>query len=600
MGMTPSALTIRQLAKNQYGGPIIDQWTYYDYKSTFSGTGVSTMGMGLAPVWVPSWHRRRLQAYKLLESYYRNSAREWLDASIVDEKDKMARREYGDPEVLTEAALASLIGSDQSIVVPDADQENPDDGGPATDELEVLLAWAEQERFMQKIIEMERTTIRLGDGCLVLGWDEAKGRPRLNVYDPGFYFPVLDEEDMSDEDYPRTVHIAYEYETHVDGRLRRYIRKMTWRLGPIGMHDASGYSVQDAAMGILFESEQLTDTGEITRLYPWNTDPVSETCYYSDAVWELSQSVTFLQDLDVSNADVRAYNVDLQIDFIPVVHVPNTVSWKEHYGVPTIARVMQLLDDVISTDTDLQASSAITGTPPIAVSGAVLPKDSDGKVKTYGPGTLWETGDGNATMIDTSTSLDALLKYKDALLERLAVNSRTPEGLLGRIKPSEVPSGIALALSFSPHSNMIREMRLVRKDKYRLLLKFVVRYFMLNGDLLDYHPAELRFGSYLPADRQEVASIVQQLLTVKAISLDTAVSLLVEAGFPIESQAAEVQNIQENDFAGANDLLNAVGDVQVVRDRLGLGPAQPLDLSGLSDALGTLNPPPPNQLPPAQ
>lgn len=571
--------------KSLPNGPIIDNWTYYDYKSTFDAPQT-----GMAPSWVSPDHRRRLMAYRMLESYYRNSARTWLDTTTVDQKDILNRREYGDSELITETALASLIGNDQSIIVPNSD--TPDATQAMVDQFNILQLWAEDERFLQKVLELERTVIRLGDGCYVLGWDAAKGRPRLHVYDPGFYFPVLDESSLGEEEFPRKVHIAYEYEERISGtKTQKYLRRMTWELRPIDYHDEFGNPVPpDDPTMVLFENEAIDEFGMLTRLYPWNFIPTTESCFYTDATWLLGSSTgnTLVDDLDIEQAMIAADQVDLMLDFIPVVHIPCTVSLKEHFGTPVVARVMQLLDDIISTDTDLQASSAITGTPPIAVNGASLPKNEDGTVKSYGPGTLWETGDGNATMIDTSTSLDALLKYTDHLRQLLAVNSRTPESLLGRIKPSEVPSGIALTLSFAPHTALINEMRLVRKDKYATLLKFVCRMFMASGDLLEIFPAELAFGSFLPADRQETSTLVQQLFTAKAISLETAIRMLVEAGFPIEDALAEVQLIQSRNFTDANALLDASGDVAVVRDYLGLGPIAPLDLAALEAATAGL------------
>lgn len=563
--------------------PTIDNWTYYDYKSTFDGPSVT----GLAPSWVSADHRRRLQAYKMLESYYRNSARAWLDTT-VPEKDKADRREYGDAELITETALASLIGNDQSILVPGSD--TPDATQAQVDQFNILQMWAQDERFLQKVLELERTVIRLGDGCYVLGWDPDKGRPRLHVYDPGFYFPVLDESSLGEEEFPRKVHIAFEFEERINAsQTKKFLRRMTWEMLPITYHDANGILVApDDPTMILYDNETIDEFGRIVRLYPWDIIPTAEACFFTDAIWEISSSNIFIDDLSLDNAMVTADQVDLNIDFIPVVHIPCTVSLKEHFGTPVIARVMQLVDDIISTDTDLQASSAITGTPPIAVSGASLPKDEDGRVRSYGPGTLWETGDGTATMIDTSTSLDALLKYTDHLRQLLAVNSRTPESLLGRIKPSEVPSGIALTLSFAPHTALIKEMRLVRQDKYSTLLKFVCRMFMNSGDLLEVFPAELAFGSFLPADMQETSTLVQQLYTAKAISLETAVRMLINAGYPIEDALTEVSLIQSRNFTDANALLDASGDVNIVRDFLGLGPVAPLDLSALEAATAGL------------
>jgi len=122
---------------------------------------------------------------------------------------------------------------------------------------------------------------------------------------------------------------------------------------------------------------------------------------------------------------------------------------------------------------------------------------------------------------------------------------------------------------------MVREMRLVRKTKYSLLFKMVGRFMLRNGDVEEVFPVELKFGTYLPSDRQETMTIVQNLLTVHGISLETAVALLVAAGFPIEDAATEVLRIQSRDFDGADTLLNATGDVATVRNYLGLSPLPP-------------------------
>lgn len=60
-----------------------------------------------------------------------------------------------------------------------------------------------------------------------------------------------------------------------------------------------------------------------------------------------------------------------------------------------------------------------------------------------------------------------------------------------------------------------------------------------------------------------------------AISLETAVQMLVNAGFPIEDAVEEVNRIRQNDFSAAEDMLAATGDVNAVRARLGLPPITP-------------------------
>jgi len=519
---------------------IIDPFSFYDYKPSFSGNAA-----GIAPVtvvtWVPEEDRRRLRAYMLLEAYCRNSSREWM--STQDDKSKTNRREYGDPGTIIHTVLSSLLGDDQSITIDEA--EGDDYESAADEQLQVLLRWAEKESFIKKVVETERNAAKLGDGVFALSWDAKKKRPRLRCYDPGFYFPIWEDDRAEDEGYPFKVHMAWEYERPRPSdptKKDSFVRRLTWELvelaGPVQ--------------------------------YKWNDDPSELTCLFSDGYWKVNDFKD-ASDLTPKNATWNVQDLDLQIDFIPVVHIPNDVSEQEHWGTSCLANIMQIFDDSQSTDTDLQASSATTGSPPIALSGASAPKNEDGTITSYGPGTVLETGDGNATVIDTSRSLDALIKYQESLLSRMSVNGRIPESLMGRIKPSEVPSGIALTLSFSPHTSMIREMRLVRKEKYRLLFRFVCRMLLSDGQLKGkLYEADLHFGSFLPADRQETATIVQTLLQSKAISTETGIRMLVEAGFPIEDALEELDNIHAENFAAANELLDATGNADAVGKYLGV------------------------------
>lgn len=522
----------------------IDPYSFYDYKPTFPES------KGITGNVVPSWvgdHFRRLTAYNLLEAYYRNSARDWLDVSILDQDDIDKRREYGDPFVVVQQMVASVIGEDQAVMVDGADEDSP--SAAAVAQQDVLRQWVDDERFLLKLIESERNAQKLGDGLYVIYDDENSLRPRLRCYNPGMYFPVLDTEDANG--WPTKVHIAWEFDKVVDGQKRRFVTRNTWEL-----RDLDNGGTQDL---------------------PWNEEPTPQTCFYSKGTWRLDDIDMREPDPDLFRPERGEWEVedeDLEIDYIPVIHLPNTVAEEEHFGTSIFGNVMQIFDDLISTDTDLQASSATTGSPPIAVAGANLPVDEDGKVVSYGPGTVWQTGDGSATMIDTSTSLDALLKYSDALVKRLSINTRIPESLLGRIKPSEVPSGITLALSFTPHSSTIREMRLVRKEKYSLLFKFVARWYMKNGDLTEILPVELVFGSFLPSHKKEVVDLIVQCMSTKppVISIETAVRMLVEAGFPIFDAQEEINRIMQSDFESANQMLDVVGEPNPVRARLGLPP----------------------------
>lgn len=554
---------------------LFDSWTPMSFKRALGGKKQPGISWA-APTWVGD-HDRRLLAYKILQAYQDNAARVFLGTSDQGKIDD--HREYGDAALIVNQIVAALLGEGQEIVVPGADDEEPDESAVALQDW--LREWADRERLPLKLIETERNAVGLGDGVYVLGWNSEKGRPRLRVFDPGFYFPVIG--DNNEDDYPEKIHIAWELESDVPGK--RKVRRITWELGPIGPASSPGLVGRIiGADPTPLDGDVIDETGRITRQYPWNDTPSTRTCYLTDAVWTLDATADNLDDLTAGTAEYLADSDgeinqrDLFIDFIPVVHVPNTVAIANHYGRSSIATVLQILDDLANADTDLQAASATTGKPVIALSGATFGNSKP----TYTAGEVFEIGDGRMDVLDTSASLDALIKYVEFLMARIAVNSRLPESVVGRIKPSEVPSGVALALSFGPLASMVGEMRLVRDEKYPLLLKFAHRLAVAGGapDVpTEFIPAKLEFGSFLPQDQQAAVDLVSSLLDKKAISLETAVRILAAAGLPIEDEQEEVNRIEARDFEGADALLTATGDETAVFDYLGrTQPATPTTL----------------------
>jgi hypothetical protein len=618
---------------------IYDTWAPLSYKSTVA-TSRATSAM--TPTWVGTANQRRLAALCVLRAYIDNIARLHIAAitsigqlppstnpdlaTIIQsaEDPRKNHREYGDPAVLVATAVDRLLGEDVAIVVPDAADEPPDapevspepedpgpDAGPVErrlyevtharweteanqtiDEWESEVAdhdaaverqrwlreeWAGPEQFVAKLYEAEFDAVGLGDGVYALGWSNTKRRPRVTVYDPGFYFPVLD--DGADDDYPRRVHIAWEYEDF-DGD--RYVRRITWSLGPIGGQvDAVGEPVIDAeGLPLVLDGDILDDDGNPSRVYPWHAgsdEPSNLTCYMTDAVWQLADVNAHNPDeLDPGKAIYQVNedgqvirDLDLRIDFIPVVHVPNTPASKEHWGRSILLSVAQLLDDIQATDTDLSAAAATTGVPPIVLKGT----KKTGGVLSVRPGEVWETGEnGGLDVLDTSKSLVALSTHRKDLLDRLSVNSRVPAEILGRVQASQVPSGITLVIAFGPLRSLVRVMRLTRIEKYPLVLKFVQRLAQVGG-VLPAGPvprAEVAFGSFIPNDKTVLITDVRALFEGKIISRQTALEILVEAAVISVDITDEMSRVEAEDFAAAFQLLEATGDEPAVRRRLHL------------------------------
>lgn len=548
---------------------ILDAYTPLSHKE---GIGETTLPDGWAPTWVGKEHRRRLNAYLLLAAYRSNVAREWLP---VDAATKREHREYGDPEVIVQTIRSAVLGGIARLLIDGADGEVPpepteEDAAAAGTDLGTLTAqwqelaaritaatarqewldeWAGNEAASRKVALTEDNAVGLGDGVYVLAWDPDKNRVRLRTYDPGFYFPAWDEEADDDEEFPNRVHLAWQYED-ADGHTR--VRRITYE-------------------------RRLLPDGE-QRSYPYSDKPSPWAVYLTDASWRLEDFGTRgVDDLSSGAARYRVardgtvvQDLDLGIDFIPIVHVPNTIPVSEGgFGESSLTRIAQLLDDISANDSDLNASSALTAAPPIGLSGQTAGAST---ITTYGPGKVFYTGDGKLDMLDTSKSLDALLKYADWLADRLSVNRQLPAALLGRVNPSDVPSGIAIAFSFGPFRQMIEDMRLIRAEKYTLLARMVQRLAVVGGELPDVLPGGLAFGAYLPTDLDALIAMVVALVQARLMSRATAVRLLQEAGVESETIEAELDSIAGTDFAGAKELADATGEETLAMEYLGLTP----------------------------
>jgi hypothetical protein len=535
----------------------LDAYTPLSYKKVLASRSGEVGIDWMAPTWLGP-ERRRIQAYMTLAGYRDNAARMLIAAISQEERDSRdQRREYGDAALLVEQIRSALLGDQQTISVEGADDYDPDatpqdlesqqqqvQAFRAAERQEFLLKWAEDERLTTKLVETERNAVALGDGLYSLGFNPVTGRVTLRTWDPSVYFPVLTDGD--ENEYPNRVHLAWELvDDPRDGYIR--VRRITY-----DMRDVAPYSV------------------------PWESEAVTRSCFLTDATFTLDRESRSPDDF---NADRAAYAVDeagevrdrdLGIDFVPVIHIPNTVSLANHFGQSSLAKVLQILDDIQATDSDLQAASALTGSPMFVFSGANL-----GSKLTVGPGEAVNLGpNGQATAISGADGLAGLAQYRDDLLRRVSVNSRVPEAVLGRVDPSKIQAGIVLSLSFGPLGSLIDEMRLVRRDKYRLLLKFVQRFYLKEGSANggidgDVMTADVVFGSFLPSDRAGTVDMVTKLITAKLISRQTAQKMLQEVGVPIDDLVSESDEIDKRDYENAIRILDATGNPTLVSEFLG-------------------------------
>jgi len=584
---------------------VIHAWSWLNYKPVYSGHHGMPNRRAFPEanaMWVPEEDQRRLAAYKLLAAYDQNQAFELAEAG--GDHHAREKREFGDPSMFIETVMSNVLGREQTITVQgadtDAEHPSPDEEMAARIQ-ELLREWAEAEQLAMRVQQCERKSVSLGDGVYRLAWDPGRMRPTLRVHDPGFYFPVLPE-DGDAGDYPTRVHFAWELPADERKGLKARIRRITYELDWIRPATASGLDERGRPVRALLPVEPAPEdtaeeapppltpgdlyfpaSGAIARQYPWNDGPSYVTCYLTDATWLIEdlKGAVDVDSLPLSTATFATRgdgevldHLDLLIDFVPVVHLPNTVPpAEEHWGQSSLAKVLQVFDELASSDTDSAKASATTGSPMIGLWGKAAGAGTE--VHEVSPGLVLKLGEGGGmTALDTSKNLAELRSHIQDLAERAAKISRLPAVALGTLDPSKAPSGYAMDVSLGPLDALIASMRLARDHKYALLLKMVQRLY-LAGQHPDWAgiapmPARLAFGSYKPTDKQGILTLVTQGVEGGVMSLETGLKMLIEAGFPIDDAQDEVDRIQSRQFDKARMLADATGDTQLVGDFLGV------------------------------
>ncbi|MEU0837206.1 hypothetical protein [Streptomyces sp. NPDC005969] len=578
---------------------VIDAWSWLNFKPIYSDPGLGMPNRRAFPEahasWVPAADERRLSAYKLLAAYDNNQAAEL--AELRDGPSARERREFGDPSMFIDTLVAHVMGREQHITVPGAEQtdaDNETEAAAADRVQELLRKWADDELLSMRMLQCERKAVGLGDGVYLLFWDPDKQRPRLRTYDPGFYFPILGE-DGDGADFPERVHLAWELPEDPKRGLKARLRRITYEMDWIRPATASGVDQQGRPVRAPVMSEATDDSpptpmlgrgdqtdaqGGISRQYAWADRPSHRTCYLTDATWELGD-LKAPMDVDSLPMDKAVFasngagevldHLDLYLDFIPVIHTPNTVPpAEEHWGQSSLAKALQAFDELANTDTDSARASATTGLPMIGISGVTDARQQ----YAVGPGAMFKLREnGKLTTVDTSPALRELREHGHDLADRAANVVRLPAVSLGTMDPTKVPSGYALQLSLGPLDSLISGMRLARAHKDMLLLRFVQRLFLAGQHPgwagVTPLPAKLVRGPYTPTDKAAVLEQVTTAYAANVISLETAIRMLTEAGWPIEDAEKEIQQIQARSFEQARLLADALGNPDEVAKFLG-------------------------------
>jgi hypothetical protein len=579
---------------------VIDRWSWLNYKTIYS----DSLGMPnrrafpeAHATWVPAADERRLAAYKLLTAYDNNQVAE-LNA-IRDGDDAADLREFGDPSMFIDTITSHVLGDEQNLTVPGAEQAGEDNAPPEAAIAErvqnQLREWADEELLPMRLLQTERKAVSLGDGVCLLYWDADKQRVRLKTFDPGFYFPIVGEDDDG-SDYPDRVHFAWELPADKQRDLPARVRRITYHLDWIRPQTASGVDrtgravrapvmsdpVDDTpAQPLLSRGDTVAPSGAITRMYPWSEQPSYKTVYLTDAIWELGDLKGSV-DVDSLPLDKAAFatngqgevldHLDMLIDFIPVLHIPNTIPEPgEHWGQSSLGKVLQVFDELAGTDTDSGRASATTGAPILAVSGKAINGQQQYSVS---PGMVFTLGEGGSmASVDTSANLAELRNHRHDLQDRASSIARLPAVSMGTADASKFTSGYQLELALGPLDSLISAMRLARDHVDRLLPKFVQRLFQAGQHPdwigLPVLPARLTRGSYTPTDKTAGLQEVIDARGAGLVSLETAIRRLQELGWPIEDAEDEIRRIDARSFEDARNLADALGNPDEVASFLG-------------------------------
>ena len=608
----------------------LDLWSPLDRKITKNDRG---QPIRLAPTWVPATETRRLNAYLYRQALVDNQAWRWLPGTPDENR---AHREYGDPGLYVQRMVAALRGDSQTITVDGADDDAiagpklpdlPEPSAPTGDpdidriydeihrqrltawaadadeavaewtaNLEALPSlrarqaavrdWADRVGLMLTLQEAEDDAVTLADGIVVL-WPRANDWPTVQVYNPGLYFPEIPA-NGDQVDFPDVVHLAWEFEaTDPAGKTDRFVRRMTWRLAPlpftIDEGDGPAWVGPDGValvpgQELILPPNPLIVDGQVVRVMPWHADgdrPSAMTCLFTDATWRLDAVQAGDRDaLDIERAaTVTARDFDLGIDFIPVIHRPNTPTGREHFGRALCDLAARAFDDLAMTDTLSMKAAQFLGRPAVWANGISVGTDS-----VVVPGHIHGLGE-NGTMhtLDLSAGLDQLMKLGDSIGERIGVTLGIGE-LVGRARATGgAESGIRKLLELAPAISVVGNLRAVREPKDRLLLKMAQRMAQVAG-ALEPGPtptSRIRYGAFIPTDQAQVMEAVAAGLQAHALSTQTAVGMLVAAGFPIDDAQAEVERIHAEDTEAAKALADATGSEAAAAKRLGVELPEP-------------------------
>jgi hypothetical protein len=430
--------------------------------------------------------------------------------------------EFGDAALVVETLRDALIGvSGINITADDIETSES-----SLKRVKRLRKWWKAELLDSKIFENETNCTVLGDSVYRLRMSVKKGKKKtvkVDTFDPGFFFPEFDE----DGDLIKA-HLAWEEEyIRNNGENGKRVYKETYVL--------------------------IDDRCFVTAGY---YEPMREDSSPNSDWFDLDDLTLISYKVDNNGAEYD--NMDLQIDFIPIIYIPNINVQGEPFGKSDLARALDIFSEIANSNTDMASNTSLLGSPPLVLKsdGQYGEVDDNGQssVTTVGPGQVIEVGPtGDAFLLEVHNMNAAIDSYLKGLDKKLFEVTRATKLAAGKMEGSIIPSGISLRLMQNPLVQATLPKRIGRTHKFLLMLKFVQKLFAKFGepdDMAlfaddDYSHIDIEFSDIFPTDRSQAINDLAVAYTAGFLSLETAVRMCNRLGIDIDDVKKEVERIKK-------------------------------------------------------
>lgn len=531
-------------------------------------SAVSFLRPGVDFYYIPEDHLRRLKAYEVLTAFYYNYSRDFRfspESGDISQNDSII--ENGDAAWVCNTIKAKLLGACVEPFLDMPEKLNDIDfvdlktdktmsesefndlkvlRDKLTEKENYIKNWWKYNNIFLAIDENETVCSYLGDCAYLVEWKSEIsngveiGFPNLRTYDPGFVFPFYGCNDES--------------------------------------LDGNGQFVQDRVI-IAWQETSKAILDNVTSdqyfviyrdIYELRVDSKgNKKCYRKHGYYKYNSS----EEVDIYNiVDDSILNdkdkiwIDLGIDFMPVVMIPNITVQGHDFGLSNLHFILGLINSIINNDTDLTKNSEKLGGATVFVSGkdisfAIDPVTKKPSAIPIQPNMMYPLGEGgDANILDTANMQKALLDTKGVIEKKLLKNTHITEIGAGVLDIGQI-SALSIKLLMQPLIDMINPMRDQRNRYYSTIFYYVQRLFQIfgtaeekkifDGEITD---CLLKFGNLVPGD--EKARLDEYITFETLTDTETMLKKMKADGYDIDvKKVLENKKKAKAEAAAANSDL---------------------------------------------